>query len=71
MSRLIQTKLKGSRFQDTRNGLMNGDISVSDVCSEEFLSGKKQLTSKPASGPRSGITNANPIKQNFPKGAPG
>ncbi len=45
-SRALQTKLKGSRFTELRLSIVNGDISVQDVCSEEYLSGKMTLAAK-------------------------
>lgn len=71
MSRAIQVKLKGSRFLDLRKALLAGEISVSEVCSEDFLSGRNQLNVKPANAPRSGSVNSNPVRPSFPKGAPG
>ena len=51
MSRSLQMKLKGPRFQETRLGLRNGSIEVKHVCSEEFLTGKAE---KSATGPAAG-----------------
>lgn len=54
---------------------MNGEIAVSEVCSDDFLNGKKTLTS--STGPRSGAfggksTQVSAASKNaFPRGPPG
>ena len=58
MARVIQNKLKGPRFVETRQQLLDGSLGAETVCSEEFLQGKSGAGSKAgppsANAPRPG-----------------
>ena len=65
MARVIQNKLKGPRFVETRQQLLDGSLSAETVCSEGFSQGKS------TGGSKSGPPTANAPRPGRPMGPRG
>ena len=74
-SRALQTKLKGSRFQQLRAELLHGSLTVAEVCSDGFLNGKRsapptQLKTAPVAHAPSSL-GSRPVPGRGPPGSRG
>ena len=49
MTKSIQLKLRGSRYVDTRNKLRATELTVEEVCTEDFINAKAPAPTRPGS----------------------